>query len=249
MNKLEVRNLSKAFGKKIVFKDLNFDLNKKEVLVIIGDSGSGKSTLLKCINLLEKADNGIIKIDDFELDLSNINKKDTKIAKIKSKIGMVFQDFNLWPHMSVMQNLIEAPIQVNKESKSSAQKRAIKFLKELSIEDKADQMPQTLSGGEKQRVAIARSLMMKPEIMLFDEPTSALDPKMVAIFVKIIKMLVGDDITIIISSHEISFVEQIADKVIFMSKNKILEHGSAEILKKPKTNELKQFLSSDTDHL
>ncbi len=245
MKKIKIKNLNKAFGNNIIFKNLTFELEKGKTLVVIGDSGSGKSTLLQCIGLLEIADSGILEIDNFLIDFTNLNQHKSDIKKIKSKIGMVFQDFNLWPHMSVIQNLIEAPIQVKKEEKSKAIERALKLLKELNIENKAYVMPETLSGGQKQRVAIARSLMMKPEIMLFDEPTSALDPKMVSVLIKIVKKLANDGITLIIASHEISFAKQIADNVIFISNKSIMEEGNSQILDNPNSEELKEFLNSE----
>ena len=247
MNKLVVKNLSKSFGKNIIFEKINFDLKKGEILSIIGNSGSGKTTLLQCISLLEIADFGEISIDNLNINFSHFDKNNNNIKEIKSKIGIVFQDFNLWPHMSVIENLIEAPIQVNKETKINAKKRAIALLKKFGLDYKSEAMPETLSGGQKQRVAIARALMMKPTILLFDEPTSALDPKMVSILVEIIRELAKDNITIIIASHEIPFVKQISNKVIFISKNKIIEQGTIDILNNPSSKELNQFLNNEKD--
>ena len=241
MNKLEVKNLNKKFNESVILKDISFELKKQEILGILGDSGSGKSTLLKCINLLEPSDSGNISIDD---QLLSLQSKDLKLLKkIRSKIGLVFQDYNLWPHMSVIENLIEAPLLVNKEPKNIAVERAMAILEKFNIENKALAMPEELSGGQQQRVAIARSLMMKPEIMLFDEPSSSLDPSMVQKLATILKELKNEGITIIFSSHEISFVKNIADIVIFLHNSEITEQGDISILENPQTSELKRFLN------
>ncbi|MCP3658881.1 MAG: amino acid ABC transporter ATP-binding protein [Bacteroidetes bacterium] len=243
--KLEVHDLKKSFSEHLIFEDFTFRLKKGEILAVLGDSGSGKSTLIQCISFLERPDTGKVRIGDLSIDLTNSNEEEIGILidQIRLKIGVVFQDFNLWPHMSVMNNLIEAPIQVNKEKKKNAKKRALEFLKEFGLEDKENVKPNSLSGGQKQRVAIIRALMMNPEVMLFDEPTSALDPNMVGRVVNIIKKLSDKDITIIVATHEIPFARQVADKVMYIADKKIVEKGYVEILDNPKTDKLKKFLN------
>lgn len=245
MNKLEINNLTKQIEDKIILNNISFELKSGQILGIIGDSGSGKSTLLKCISLLKSSSNGFIIIDEHKVNLSKNPKKEQNYNKIKSKIGMVFQDYNLWPHMSVLENIIEAPIQVNGESKETATLKALNILEKFNLKDKISSMPEELSGGEKQRVAIARSLIMKPEIILFDEPSSALDPNMVNKLGKIIKNLAYEGIAIILTSHEISFIKKIADKVIFLANNKIVEQGNVDILDNPNTLELQKFMNHE----
>ena len=243
--KLEVTNLKKSFSEHLIFNDFSFRLKKGEILAVLGDSGSGKSTLIQCISFLEIPDAGKVRIGNVLIDLDNAELKelDILIDKLRPKVGVVFQDFNLWPHMSVINNLIEAPIQVNKEKKKKAKKRGLEFLKEFGLADKASAKPNSLSGGQKQRVAIVRALMMDPEVMLFDEPTSALDPNMVNRVVNIIKKLSDKGITIVVATHEIPFAKQVADKVMYIANKKIIEKGYVDILDNPRTDKLKKFLN------
>lgn len=218
MKQLEIKNLNKSFNGKQVLKNINLEIKKGEIVVIIGPSGSGKSTLLRCISSLETITSGEI--------------------ITKDKIGMVFQNFNLFSNLTVLENIMLSPIKVDKKNKNEVKKEAIKLLKSINLIDKVNNYPFQLSGGEKQRVAIIRSLIMKPEILLFDEPTSALDREMTAEVLNLIKSLKK---TLIIVTHELEFAKQIADKVIFMDDGEILEMG--DILKNPKTERLKQFLN------
>ncbi len=217
---IELRNLSKKFEDKVALKDASCIFLRKKVTTIIGPSGSGKTTLIRCINLLEKPSKGEIFLDGNKILESHKNK-------IRKKIGMVFQSFNLFPHMNVLENLIFAPMNVNKLDKKVAEEKAMNLLKRLNIDDKSANLPSKLSGGQKQRVAIARSLMMDPEIIIFDEPTSALDPESIKDLVNIIEDL-KKTLTIIIVTHHVSFAKKIADQVIFMDKGLILADQTAE---------------------
>ncbi|MDD2215108.1 MAG: amino acid ABC transporter ATP-binding protein [Eubacteriales bacterium] len=223
---LRVENLHKCFGTLEVLKGINFIADKGEVITVIGSSGSGKSTLLRCLNHLEQADEGKI--------LCNV------------RIGMVFQNFNLFPHKSVLENLIEAPIVVKKIPKGKVVKFAEELLKKVGLMDKRDVYPCQLSGGQKQRVAIARALAMEPDIMLFDEPTSALDPQLTSEVLQVIKQLAEEDMTMIIVTHEMGFAREVSDRVIYMDQGIIVEEGSPqELLVNPKNPNLRAFLSMD----
>lgn len=236
---IEGINLSKSFNNLMVFKDLNIKVKKGEVLVVIGASGSGKSTLLRCLNHLEDLDSGTIIIEGEKL-----NPKDKKILrKITTKMGMVFQSFNLFPHMTAIENVMEAPLIVKKEKKSEVLERAKKLLNKVGLGDKMDYYPSKLSGGQQQRVAIARALAMNPDIMLFDEPTSALDPELVGEVLNVMKDLAKDGMTMVVVSHEMGFAKEVADRVIFMDGGKIVEQGApGEIFSNPKEARTRAFL-------
>ena len=236
---IEATNLTKKFNNLTVFEDLNVKVGKGEVLVVIGPSGSGKSTFLRCLNYLEEIDGGKVVIEGEEL-----NTKDKKsIRKITTKMGMVFQNFNLFPHMTVIQNVMEAPIVVKKESKVEVLERAKKLLDKVGLADKMDYYPSKLSGGQKQRVAIARALAMNPDIMLFDEPTSALDPELVGEVLSVMKDLAKEGMTMVVVTHEMGFAKEVADRVIFMDGGKIVEQGVPEqIFSHPKEVRTRAFL-------
>ncbi|WP_326498388.1 amino acid ABC transporter ATP-binding protein [Clostridium brassicae] len=240
MNMIEVKNLTKKFGDNIVFKNLNISVEKGEVLVIIGPSGSGKSTFLRCLNHLEIPDDGEVFVEGEKLD--GKNKK--RMREIIEKMGMVFQNFNLFPHMTVEQNIIEGPITVKKENKNIVIERAKKLLNKVGLEDKKDVYPSKLSGGQKQRVAIARALAMEPDLMLFDEPTSALDPELVGEVLNVMKELAKEGMTMVVVTHEMGFAREVANRVIFMDDGKIVEEGAPEeIFNNPKEERTKIFLN------
>ncbi len=233
---LELKNISKKFADHLVLDDISFNVKPGEVVALIGPSGGGKSTILRSINFLEEIDQGEILFNGISLVKNNINE-------YRPKIGMVFQHFNLFPHMSVLDNMIFAPQKVLKLSKKDAIKTAMNLLKKVGLKDKAHQFPDALSGGQKQRVAIARSLCMNPEILLLDEPTSALDPEMVQDVLSIIKSFVHTGITIIMATHEMNFAKNFADKIIFLSDGKVMEEAApAKFFKSPKTKRAKIFL-------
>ncbi|URZ18120.1 amino acid ABC transporter ATP-binding protein [Clostridium felsineum] len=240
MSMIEASGLTKVFGKLTVFEDLSIKVEKGEVLVIIGPSGSGKSTFLRCINHLEVPDGGSVVIEGEKL-----NTKNKKTYKgIIEKMGMVFQGFNLFPHMTVLQNVMEAPITVKKENKKEVKKRAEKLIDKVGLIDKCDVYPSKLSGGQKQRVAIARALCMQPDIMLFDEPTSALDPELVGEVLSVMKELAKDGMTMLVVTHEMGFAREVADRVIFMDGGKIVEEGKPEdIFSNPKEERTQTFLN------
>lgn len=236
---IEVKNLEKSFGKNHVLRGINETINEGEVVCIIGPSGSGKSTFLRCLNLLEQPTSG-----EVILDGEKINAPDRDIDKIREKLGMVFQNFNLFPHMSVLDNITMAPIKVKGQDRSEAEAEARRLLDVVGLLDKAEAYPSSLSGGQKQRVAIARALAMKPEIMLFDEPTSALDPEMVGEVLAVMKQLAEDGMTMVIVTHEMSFARDVADRVIFMDGGVIVEQGDPkEVISNPKEERTRQFLS------
>ncbi|MEA4825680.1 amino acid ABC transporter ATP-binding protein [Clostridium sp. JNZ J1-5] len=239
MNMIEAKNLTKKFGDLTVFENLNVKVKKGEVLVIIGPSGSGKSTFLRCLNTLELPNEGEIIIEGEKLNIKD--KKDTRL-KIE-KMGMVFQNFNLFPHMTVEQNVIEAPITVKKEKKEDVLKKANELINKVGLGDKKDYYPSKLSGGQKQRVAIARALAMDPDIMLFDEPTSALDPELVGEVLNVMKDLAKEGMTMVVVTHEMGFAREVGDRVIFMDGGKIVEEGTPEdIFSNPKEERTKAFL-------
>lgn len=245
---IKIRNLHKNFGDHHLFKGINLDVSKGEVVVIIGPSGSGKSTFLRCINGLETFSEGEIVVDNIELHAikrKKISKPDMeKIKKVRLKIGMVFQQFNLFPHMTVLENIIEAPVMVSGTDKSKAEEWALAFLSRINLKNKALCYPGTLSGGEQQRVAISRALAMNPEVMLFDEPTSSLDPEMVGEVLSVIKNLVDDGMTTLISTHEMKFARNVADRIIVFADGDIIETGRPEeIFTNPKQERTKTFLS------
>jgi len=236
---VEIKNLNKWFGKNHVIKNVNLKVSKSEVVVIMGPSGSGKSTLLRCINLLETVNTGEIRVGEDIITDPKIN-----IYKAREKIGVVFQHFNLFPHLSVIKNVTIGCIEVLKMPKEKAEKIAKQLLERVGIEDKANDYPSKISGGQKQRVAIARALAMQPQLMMFDEPTSALDPEMIQEVLNVINDLAKEHYTMIIVTHEIGFAREAADRVIFIDNGEIVEEGSpTQFFSNPKTERAKAFLS------
>lgn len=239
MKMIEAKNITKQFKDLVVLDGIDINVDKGEVLVIIGPSGSGKSTFLRCLNTLEKIDGGEIFIEEEKLDHNNKNIS----KKLILKMGMVFQNFNLFPHMTALENVMEAPLVVKKENKEEVQKRAKLLLEKVGLKDKMDCYPSKLSGGQKQRVAIARALAMNPDIMLFDEPTSALDPELVGEVLKVMKDLAAEGMTMVVVTHEMGFAKEVGDRVIFMEGGKIVEEDIPDnIFKNPKELRTKQFL-------
>ena len=237
--KIHVDKLKKSFGKLDVLMDISTDIYEGEVVVIIGPSGSGKSTFLRCMNRLEEITDGQIIIDGYDISSKKIN-----INKVRENVGMVFQHFNLFNNLNVLENLMLAPVDLKKKNKQEAKESAIKMLKKVGVEDKVDYYPSQLSGGQKQRVAIARALCMEPDIMLFDEPTSALDPEMVGEVLQVMKQLAADGMTMVIVTHEIGFAREVADRVIFMDGGYIVEEGTPlEIFGNPKEQRTIDFLN------
>ena len=236
---IEVKNLCKSFGDLQVLKGISETIKDREVVCVIGPSGSGKSTFLRCLNLLEEPSGG-----EVFLDGKKINDSDVDIDEIREKLGMVFQGFNLFPHMTVLDNLTLAPIKVKGMEKAAAEEKARKLLETVGLADKAEKYPASLSGGQKQRVAIARALAMDPEIMLFDEPTSALDPEMVGEVLNVMKNLAENGMTMVIVTHEMGFAREVADRVLFIDEGNILEQGTpAELFGNPQHDRTKNFLS------
>lgn len=236
---IEIKNINKSFGVNHVLKDVSTTINKGEKVVIIGPSGSGKSTLLRCMNLLEVPDNGSIVFEG-----QNVTDKKCDINKIRQKMGMVFQHFNLFPHLTVMENITLAPIKLNLQSKKEAEETAIKLLERIGLADKKDEYPNKLSGGQKQRIAIVRSLAMKPDIMLFDEPTSALDPEMIGEVLSLMKDLAEEGMTMVVVTHEMSFAKSVANRILFMDEGKILEESNpADFFSNPAHERAQEFLS------
>ena len=236
---IKVNNLHKSFGKLDVLNGIDEHIRPGEVVVVIGPSGSGKSTFLRCLNLLEKPNKGEIYVDD---ELINAPKVD--VNKVRQKMGMVFQHFNLFPHLTVMENITLAPIKLKKMTKEQAQVKGEELLKIVGLSDKARAYPVQLSGGQKQRIAIARSLAMEPEIMLFDEPTSALDPEMVGEVLDVMKNLAKSGMTMVVVTHEMGFAREVASRVVFMDGGVVLESGTPEeIFDRPQNERTKLFLS------
>lgn len=245
MKMIEVDRLQKAFGSEQVLKDVSFSVEKGETVAVIGYSGAGKSTMLRCLIDLEKADGGNILIEGEALMQDGVYKDDKQKRRICSKMGMVFQSFNLFPHLTVMGNLIGAPMTVKKEDKQSALARAREKLQLVGLSDKADAYPSELSGGQKQRVAIARALMMDPDMLLFDEPTSSLDPQLTAEVLAVIKQLAQNRMTMIVVTHEMGFAREVADKVIFMGEGHVIEQGPPDALfSAPKDQRVRDFIES-----
>jgi len=247
---LEVRGLCKNFETNEVLSGVSFNIEKGEVVAVIGPSGSGKSTMLRCINLLERIDGGSISIAGDMMVHTNNNKKvvyaqKSQLRKIRLRLGMVFQSFNLFPHFSVTQNITEAQIHVAKKDPRNAAETANELLKKVGLSDKADAYPYQLSGGQCQRVAIARALAMNPDILFFDEPTSALDPELTAEVLKVIQDLAAEHMTMVVVTHEMGFARDVADRVIFMDKGLIVEEGKpANIFSNPQNGRTKAFLKS-----
>ena len=234
-----VKDLHKSFGKNEVLKGIDEHIAKGEVVVVIGPSGSGKSTFLRCLNLLETPTSGKI-----EFEGKDITSKETNIDKMREKMGMVFQQFNLFPHKTVCENICMAPIKVKGISKADAKEKAVSLLKKVGLLDKIDAYPSSLSGGQKQRIAIARALAMQPDVMLFDEPTSALDPEMVGEVLNVMKELAKEGMTMVVVTHEMGFAREVGDRILFMDQGKILEEGTPEeVFKNPQNPRTKDFLS------
>ncbi|MFP9128878.1 amino acid ABC transporter ATP-binding protein [Niallia sp. BSM11] len=237
---IRINQLNKSFGDLHVLKDINMTVLESDVVCLIGSSGSGKSTLLRCLNFLEKKDNGKIIIEGNE-----VNPQTDNLNKIREKVGMVFQNFNLFPHKTVLENIIEAPVMVKGVDKKKAISKAKQLLNKVDLEDKADVYPSKLSGGQKQRVAIARALAMEPDIMLFDEPTSALDPELVGEVLTTMKDLAEEGMTMVVVTHEMGFAKEVADKIVYMHDGKIVEHGTAEeFFNHPKEERTREFLKA-----
>jgi polar amino acid transport system ATP-binding protein len=236
---IEIKNIRKNFGKNEVLKNINTEIKKGDKVVIIGPSGSGKSTFLRCMNLLETPTSGSI---IFQGDY--ITDKKTDINKIRQKMGMVFQHFNLFPHLTVLENIMLAPVKLNLQTKEEAEENALKLLERIGLSDKKDEYPAMLSGGQKQRIAIVRSLAMKPEIMLFDEPTSALDPEMIGEVLKLMKDLAEDGMTMVVVTHEMGFAKSVANRILFMDEGQILEENNPQdFFSNPVHERSKEFLS------
>lgn len=237
---IRINQLNKSFGDLHVLKNINLTVYESDVVCLIGSSGSGKSTLLRCLNFLEKKDNGSIIIEGNEVNPSKDN-----LNKIREKVGMVFQNFNLFPHKTVLENIIEAPIMVKGVDKDKAISKAKQLLQKVDLEEKADVYPSKLSGGQKQRVAIARALAMEPDIMLFDEPTSALDPELVGEVLTTMKGLAEEGMTMVVVTHEMGFAKEVADSIVYMHDGKIIEHGTAEqFFNNPKEERTQEFLKA-----
>ena len=235
---IDIKNLHKSFGEHEVLKGIDLHINPQEVVVIIGPSGSGKSTLLRCMNLLEEPTSGSVVVDGIDLT------GDSDINKAREEIGMVFQRFNLFPHMTVLQNITLAPIKVRNMAKDEAEKIARELLERVGLADKADAYPPQLSGGQQQRVAIARALAMRPKVMLFDEPTSALDPEMVNEVLDVMKGLANDGMTMAVVTHEMGFAREVGDRLLFVDGGNIIEQGPPkEVFENPKEERTKLFLS------
>jgi ABC-type polar amino acid transport system ATPase subunit len=237
---IEVKNLKISFGDLNVIKDLSINIKENEKIVVIGPSGSGKSTFLRCLNRLETPDSGTILFNGI-----NLTDPKTNLNIARQKMGMVFQHFNLFPHLTVMQNITLSPVTLKLKSKEEAKETALQLLKRVGLEEKADVYPSTLSGGQKQRIAIVRALAMNPEVLLFDEPTSALDPEMVGEVLAVMKELANDGMTMVVVTHEMGFAREVADRVIFMDNGYIAEEGAPqEIFGNPKSERLQQFLKA-----
>jgi glutamine transport system ATP-binding protein len=236
---IKVTNLKKSFGNNEVLKNINAEIKPQEVVVVIGPSGSGKSTFLRCLNLLESVTDGHVYIEGVDL-----TDKSVDINKVRQNVGMVFQQFNLFPHKTVIENIMMAPVRVKKVPQETARQKGIDLLRKVGLEDKANAYPDSLSGGQKQRVAIARALAMEPKIMLFDEPTSALDPEMVGEVLEVMKQLAKEGMTMVVVTHEMGFAKEVGDRVIFMDGGYIVEENVPnELFTNPQQERTKSFLS------
>ena len=236
---INIKNLNKKFGANEVLRDINLTVDKGEVVAIIGPSGSGKSTLLRCMNLLDVPSKGKVIFEDNELTQHNV-----QLDNLRQKMGMVFQNFNLFPHKKVIENVMLAPLLLHKDSKDQLKEKALYLLEKVGLKDKADSYPNQLSGGQKQRVAIARALAMEPDVMLFDEPTSALDPEVVGDVLKVMRQLANEGMTMVIVTHEMNFAKEISDKVVFMADGVVVESGTPQnIFENPQHSRTRIFLS------
>lgn len=240
---IRVKNLNFFYGSSQALFDINLEAEEGDTVVLLGPSGAGKSTLIRTLNLLEVPKSGELSITNNEFNLSNAMANPKAIRQLRQDVGMVFQQYHLWPHLTVIENLIEAPMKVRGVSESEAKTDAMELLKRLRLEQLADRFPLHLSGGQQQRVAIARALMMKPQVLLFDEPTAALDPEITAQVVDIIKELQETGITQVIVTHEVNVAQKVATKVVYMEQGKIVEMGSADCFENPKTEQFKYYLS------
>ena len=239
MVKVKAEGLQKSFGDLEVLKHIDMEVQEGEVVCLIGPSGSGKSTFLRCLNFLEEPTSGIVIVDDY-----NLTDKKADINKIRENIGMVFQQFNLFPHLSVIDNIMLAPVDRKKMTKEEARKKGMQLLKTVGLEEKAEAFPAQLSGGQQQRVAIARALAMQPDVMLFDEPTSALDPEMVGEVLEVMKGLAKENMTMVVVTHEMGFAKEVATRVMFMADGKQIEEGTPkQIFESPKSERLQAFLA------
>jgi len=243
---LNIRRLSKSFGSQLVLNDVSFEVAKGTTVCLLGPSGSGKSTLLRCVNWLERPDEGAIFLNGVRVGFRSggtVPMTARELAEVRSHIGMVFQHFNLWPHLTVIENLIEAPIHVQKRNRDEVIAEAEALLERVGLRDKRDAFPARLSGGQKQRVGIARALAMKPELILFDEPTSALDPELVGEVIAVMKTLANDGMTMLVVTHEMGFAREAADEILLLDGGKIIEHCPPEaFFSRPKTERARQFL-------
>ncbi|MCN0155850.1 amino acid ABC transporter ATP-binding protein [Staphylococcus epidermidis] len=236
---INIKNLNKKFGANEVLRDINLTVDKGEVVAIIGPSGSGKSTLLRCMNLLDVPSKGKVIFEDNELTQHNV-----QLDNLRQKMGMVFQNFNLFPHKKVIENVMLAPLLLHKDSKDQLKEKALYLLEKVGLKDKSDSYPNQLSGGQKQRVAIARALAMEPDVMLFDEPTSALDPEVVGDVLKVMRQLANEGMTMVIVTHEMNFAKEISDKVVFMADGVVVESGTPQnIFENPQHSRTQNFLS------
>ncbi|MCT6924423.1 amino acid ABC transporter ATP-binding protein [Metasolibacillus sp.] len=235
---IKIENLHKSFGELEVLKGIDYEIKEQQVVCVIGPSGSGKSTFLRCINLLEEITDGAVYIGNVK-----VNDSKTNINEIRAEVGMVFQQFNLFPHMNILDNVVMAPMQIRKMGRAEAEKLAHELLKKVGLDSKAYNYPEQLSGGQQQRVAIARALAMKPKAMLFDEPTSALDPEMVKEVLEVMKNLAAEGMTMVVVTHEMGFAREVGDRVVFMDGGYIVEEGTPdELFGNPKNDRTKAFL-------
>ena len=243
---VEISGLSKSFGAHTVLRDINLKVHKGETVCLLGPSGAGKSTLLRCINWLEQPDGGAVYLSGQRIGVrphSNLRMTDRDLAAIRTRIGMVFQHFALWPHMTVLQNVMEAPVHVLKRNKAEVRQEAEALLQRVGLADKIDSFPAKLSGGQKQRVGIARCLAMKPDVILFDEPTSSLDPELVGEVLAVMQNLARDGMTMVVVTHEMNFARDVASRVVFMDNGQIVETGRPEqFFAAPETERARQFL-------
>lgn len=242
---LYVAGLSKHFGKLQVLSDISFSVERGETICLLGPSGSGKSTLLRCINWLEPPDAGRVYLKGEEIGVTGhgLVMKDRELSRLRTRMGMVFQHFALWPHLTVLQNVMEAPVQVQKRAKADVEAEALALLAKVGLSEKRDVFPSRLSGGQKQRVGIARALAMKPDVLLFDEPTSALDPELVGEVLVVMRELASEGMTMVIVTHEMAFARDVASRVLFLDQGRLIESGSpTEFFTRPQTERARQFI-------
>lgn len=240
---LEMQHISKQFGDLKVLEDISIKVNQGKVIVVVGPSGSGKTTLLRCLNALEIPEQGTVVIDDQEIDFSKKTSKKS-IRELRKQTGMVFQNYNLFPHLTVIENIMEGPVIVQKTPKHKARTVALKLLEKVGLTDKADVYPHQLSGGQQQRVGIARAMAIDPKVMLFDEPTSALDPELIGEVLQVMKDLANEGMTMVVVTHEMNFAKEVADEVVFMDGGYIVERGAPrDVLENPKEERTQRFLN------